>query len=138
MPGSTFTGWLGVTLGAGMVIWGVSMAVSCFREYLRSRTALVEIVSAVELESGVSYRFAFLKEGEGAPEKAEGEATGSPRRFMGRDISVGDVLKIDYDPGYPGFIYPPGKYPVCRLWPLALAGFAFGTILICSGITVLN
>jgi hypothetical protein len=118
--------------GIGALLWGALLALSSFREYRRSRTVTVEILGSLKLDAGPSYRFRIIRP-ESPPADGRDWIASTPARFEGRILRVGETADVDYDPGYPGFIYPPGRYPVCRLWPVASIGVLVGAALIAVG-----
>ncbi|MEU5297476.1 hypothetical protein [Streptomyces umbrinus] len=119
-----------ISVGLGVLLWALILALSCLREYRRKVTVEVEILGAIELPAGASYRFSLV-DGDVRPDRSATESewvASTPRKFGDRQFSMGEAVSIDYDPGYPAFFYPAGEYPAVRLWPIilfaAVAGFA--------------
>ncbi|MFC8664970.1 hypothetical protein [Streptomyces sp. NPDC057199] len=119
-----------IGIGLGVLLWALFLALSCLREYRRKVTIEVEILGAIELSTGASYRFSPVN-GDVRLDRSVTESewvASTPRKFGGRQFSTGEAVSIDYDPGYPAFFYPAGEYPVVRLWQVvlfaAVAGFA--------------
>lgn len=113
------------------LVWSTYFTVSSVREHRRSMTVTIEILGALKLDAGPSYRFRVV--GGDAPPRPEGKPewiASTPRKFGDRKFTPGETLAVDFDPGYPGFIYPPGSYPVCRMWPAAVvtAVIGFGSV----------
>ncbi|MEV5436586.1 hypothetical protein AB0K80_11215 [Streptomyces sp. NPDC052682] len=113
-----------VCAGAGALAWAAYIFVSGLREHRRKVTAEVEIQGSFTLPTGRSYRFTPVSSTTGEPSR---EYAGTPQEFDDLDFSEGDRVRIDFDPGYPLFFYPAGKYPRARLWPVALAAGVLGS-----------
>ena len=119
-----------ISVGLGVLLWALLLALSCLREYRRKVTIEVEILGAIKLSTGASYRFSPV-DGDVRLDRSVTEpewVASTPQKFGDCQFSTGESVFIDYDPGYPAFFYPAGEYPVVRLWPIVLfaaaAGFA--------------
>ncbi|MFE2459693.1 hypothetical protein [Streptomyces sp. NPDC059402] len=122
--------------GLGALVWGFSLALSCFREYRRSRTVSVEILGEIALDAGPSYRFRVVGAERRSTDGTDWIAS-TPAGFDGRVFRPGEMVDLDYDPEYPGFVYPPGRYPVCRLWPVVAVVGVVGVALVALGVGLL-
>ncbi|MEU9899583.1 hypothetical protein ACIBCS_11030 [Streptomyces phaeochromogenes] len=91
-------------------------------------TIEVEILDALTLSTGLSYRFSPVN-GDMRIDRSSTESdwiASTPRKFGDRQFFMGEAVSIDYDPGYPAFFYPAGEYPVIRLWPITLLAAMVG------------
>ncbi|MFF4571448.1 hypothetical protein [Streptomyces sp. NPDC001410] len=109
--------------GVAAVVWGVNLFVHGLREHGRKVTQEVEIRDSVKLPTGISYRFTPVDAKSGS---ASQDCSGTPRGFSDPQLSPGERILIDFDPGYQLFFYPAGRYPRVRLWPVALAATVIG------------
>ncbi|MEU6957406.1 hypothetical protein [Streptomyces sp. NPDC045714] len=119
-------------IGVGAMVWGGAIALSAYREYRRSRTVTVEILSVIQLETERAYRFQVIDE-KSSPGGGDAKWMGAKaNKFGDRTFEVGEHVQVDYDPGYPVFLYPPRAYPKCRMWLPALSGVLAGGAVVVS------
>ncbi|MFF8244260.1 hypothetical protein [Streptomyces griseus] len=119
-------------IGVGAIVWGGAIGLSAYREYRRSRTVTVEILSVIQLETERAYRFQLIGK-DGSSGVGDSKWMGArANRFGDRTFEVGEKVEVDYDPGYPVFLYPPHAYPRCRMWLPALSGVLAGGAVIVS------
>ncbi|MFD3378369.1 MULTISPECIES: hypothetical protein [unclassified Streptomyces] len=128
-----------ISVGFGVLLWGVLLTLSCLREYRRKITIEVEILDTLKLSTGLSYRFSPVN-GDTRLDRSVTETdwiASTPRKFGDRKFSMGEAVSIDYDPGYPAFFYPAGEYPVIRLWPITLLASMAGAATVGLGVVAL-
>ncbi|URM90079.1 hypothetical protein LUW75_08845 [Streptomyces sp. MRC013] len=126
-------------IGALFLAYSAYFAISSVREYRRRVTVAVEMLGALKLDAGPSWRFRVV--GEGVPPRPEGKPewiASTPRKFGDRTFTPGEIVRVDLDPGYPGFIYPPGGYPPCRMWPAVAVTAVAGLGSVVAGLLLLG
>ncbi|MGW3658103.1 hypothetical protein ACWD6R_21515 [Streptomyces sp. NPDC005151] len=96
-------------------------------------TVEVEILGSLELAAGLSYQFSPTAGRIESPGSEPRWKAATPHKFGNRQFTKGEIVVIDYDPGYASSFYPAGQYPRFRLWPIFLAAAAIGGMTITFG-----
>ncbi|WP_327236499.1 hypothetical protein OG349_23655 [Streptomyces sp. NBC_01317] len=122
-----------ICVGLGATVWALLLAWSCLQEHRRSVTAEVEILGSLKLPEGPAYRFSPTEGRIESPGSELDWVARTPQKFRSRQFTEGEIVAIDYDPGYGPSFYPAGKYPRFRLWPIFLVAVAIGAMTVAFG-----